>query len=257
MAQMRTQISLVFDDENLFNNFIVPYKEQRALNGVIIRCLKAYFYSDDAKNSIELANNADYSTESGVRDEATEQALQNIRETLLMQSFLADELEETLTQGSQDVSDILNRTNKAASDYGMAKQTKSQFNSQMLQIEMQKATLPMKDSTSTATPKADGTIMSNELMTNILLLIAKKLDIPEINSLLSSSSEPPKEEKIAEESKIESYNAPVESVKTPEEINVKNHIFAPETSPSEDEDFDILDSDAVDDMQNLLDSLDV
>ena len=255
MAQMRTQISLIFDDENLFNNFIIPYKEQRALNGVIIRCLKAYFYSEEAKNSIELANNADYSTESGVRDEQTEQALQNIRETLLMQSFLADELEETLTQGSQDVSDILNRTNKMASDYGMAKQTKSQFNSQMMQIEMQKAALPMKEGTSASSIPSNGGVMSGELMTNILLLIAQKLDIPEINGLLSGSVNSQKEEKIAEEPKIESYSAPIETSKTEEEKNVKNHIFAPETNATDDEDFDIFDSDAVDDMQSLLDSL--
>lgn len=257
MAQMRTQISLIFDDENLFNNFIIPYKEQRALNGVIIRCLKAYFYSEEAKNSIELANNADYSTESGIRDEQTEQALQNIRETLLMQSFLADELEETLTQGSQDVSDILNRTNKMASDYGMAKQTKSQFDSQMMQIEMQKAALPMKESTSTTNISSGGTAMSGELMTNILLLIAQKLDIPEINSLLSGSSEPKKEEKIAEEPKITSSEAVIETSKASEEIDVKNHIFSPETTATTDDDIDLFDTDAVDDMQSLLDSLDM
>lgn len=253
MAQMRTQISLIFDDENLFNNFIIPYKEQRALNGVILRCLKAYYYSDEAREKIELANNQDYG-EDGIRDEETEKILQGIRESLLMQSFLADELEDTLSQGVQDVSDILNKTNETAAEFNMAKTTRSQFNSQILQIEAQKARLPMNgDSTSTNTV-APATNLSNDVMTSILLLIAQKLDIPEINAILKGSDISVQPVAQPEEPKIErQISQPVETVESKVEP-VKSNVFAPQTNPVGD-DFDIFESDAAKDMQDLLDSL--
>lgn len=50
---MRVQLSLNFEDEELFKGFIEPYKRCRCLNSLIKKLLSAYYYNPDIRYLIE------------------------------------------------------------------------------------------------------------------------------------------------------------------------------------------------------------
>lgn len=98
---MRAQISLQFSDAYLFENFIVPYREDRLLNSLIIKCLSAYFYDEDIRASIE-------STLTVKEDAQSSQSIaDSIRKNLVMQDYLATELQSTIDNGTEDIDNIL------------------------------------------------------------------------------------------------------------------------------------------------------
>lgn len=128
---MRVQLSLMFDDENLFDNFIKPYKDEKLLNNLIIKCLSAYYYNESIRNEFE----GQIEDLSGVDEVTDTQTLVNgIRASLIMQDFLADELQKTVDAGTPDVSEILNRTNEAAEKSGVAKTTQTEYGASVLKI---------------------------------------------------------------------------------------------------------------------------
>lgn len=128
---MRVQLSLLFDDENLFDNFIKPYKDEKLLNNLIIKCLSAYYYDEDIRKGIE-GQTEDLS---GVEEVTSTQSLvDGIRKSLIMQDFLASELQKTIDAGTPDVSEILNRTNEAAEKSGVAKTTQTEYGASVLKI---------------------------------------------------------------------------------------------------------------------------
>lgn len=128
---MRAQLSLCFDDENLFDNFIKPYKDEKLLNNLIIKCLSAYYYDEDIRKGIE-GQTEDLS---GVEEVTSTQSLvDGIRKSLIMQDFLASELQKTIDAGNPDVSEILNRTNEAAEKSGVAKTTQTEYGASVLKI---------------------------------------------------------------------------------------------------------------------------
>lgn len=51
--RQRVQLSLDFTDEELFRNFIEPYKKCRYLNKIIIKCLSACYYNKEIRLMIE------------------------------------------------------------------------------------------------------------------------------------------------------------------------------------------------------------
>lgn len=128
---MRVQLSLLFDDENLFDNFIKPYKDEKLLNNLIIKCLSAYYYDEDIRKGIE-GQTEDLS---GVEEvTSTQSFVDGIRKSLIMQDFLASELQKTIDAGTPDVSEILNRTNEAAEKSGVAKTTQTEYGASVLKI---------------------------------------------------------------------------------------------------------------------------
>lgn len=140
---MRTQLSLVFDDENLFDNFIKPYKEEKLLNNLIIKCLSAYYYAEDIRNGVE-GQSKDLS---GVDEVTSTQSLVNgIRASLIMQDFLASELQDTIDAGTPDVSQILNKTNEAAEKLGVAKTIKTEYGASVLKLEQHETNMSTDES---------------------------------------------------------------------------------------------------------------
>lgn len=130
---MRAQLSLCFDDENLFDNFIKPYKDEKLLNRLIIKCLTAYYYDEDIRKGIEA-----YLSDSIADSEevtSTQSLVDSIRASLIMQDFLASELQDTIDKQTEDVSEILNKTNEAADKSGIAKTTQTEYGASVLKIE--------------------------------------------------------------------------------------------------------------------------
>lgn len=154
---MRAQLSLMFDDENLFDNFVKPYKDEKLLNNLIIKCLSAYYYNEEVRNLIEGTSLDDVADSEEVT--STQSLVDGIRASLIMQDFLASELQNTIDAGTEDVSSILNRTNEAAEKSGVAKTTQTEYGASVLKIEQHNldlgASQKSQSSTSTATEPSD------------------------------------------------------------------------------------------------------
>ena len=132
MASMRAQLSLQFYDEELYTNFIKPYKEQRHLNSLIIKCLSAYYYDDEVRSRIDGVSIDAMSDEPEVS--STQEICDSIRQALAMQDFMAQELKNTMETGTEDISNMLNKTNEMAEQTGVAKTTETKSGSTMLRI---------------------------------------------------------------------------------------------------------------------------
>lgn len=109
---MRVQISLQFDDADLYQNFVVPYKEGRLLNSIIVKCLSSYYYNKDSRDIIEGVSMDDVVDNNP--NDPNQSLCDSIRASLTMQDFLADKLQETLNKRTGDLVDILHQPNDFA-----------------------------------------------------------------------------------------------------------------------------------------------
>lgn len=119
---MRAQVSLQFDDTELFENFVTPYKESRLLNSLIIKLLSKYYYDEEFRCLAEGT-----SLNSAVDNEtvqSTQDIINAIRNSLIMQCYLVEDTSDTPT--------ILNKTNGVARQTGVAKTTSTESGTNVL-----------------------------------------------------------------------------------------------------------------------------
>lgn len=222
---MRAQLSLLFDDENLFDNFVIPYKNEKLLNSIIIKCLSAYYYNEEVRNLIEGTNLDEVSDSEEVT--STQSLVDGIRASLIMQDFLASELQNTIEAGTEDVSNILNRTNDVAEQTGVAKTTTTEYGASVLKIEQHNLDLSGQQ------PKQQGTTeasQSNDTLKILLMAVTKLAEASgnsEVVNLLHSSpaesqnnatAEVPKTESSVPQQEVfitEPKQEPVSTVETP------------------------------------------
>lgn len=107
---LRVQVSLQFADETMFDEFIVPHREDRSLNALIVRCLTAYYNSPDVRALID---------DDVVDVESTEDLISNMRSFIAMQDVLVSSLEDTITEGTNDFTQVVNKINKSAKNSGV------------------------------------------------------------------------------------------------------------------------------------------
>lgn len=124
---LRAQVSLIFQDEDLYYNFVEQLKQTKQLQGTIIKCLSAYYHNPEVTALIDGYGEAELEQDSGVVAKESADIINEIRNTLAMQSFLTQELENTVEGGTQDVSDILNNATNLAEDKGLATATNTDF----------------------------------------------------------------------------------------------------------------------------------
>lgn len=183
---MRAQLSLMFDDENLFDNFVKPYKDEKLLNNLIIKCLSAYYYNEEVRNLIEGTSLDDVADSEEVT--STQSLVDGIRASLIMQDFLASELQNTIDAGTEDVSSILNRTNEAAEKSGVAKTTQTEYGASVLKIEQHNLNLGASQESQAST----GSFTELNDTLKILIMAVSKLaeasGNSEVVNLLHSSS---------------------------------------------------------------------
>jgi hypothetical protein len=51
--ERRAQLSLIFSDAELFDNFIVPEKQNRTLRPLVVKLLTMYYYNDTVRNIVD------------------------------------------------------------------------------------------------------------------------------------------------------------------------------------------------------------
>lgn len=183
---MRAQLSLMFDDENLFDNFVKPYKDEKLLNNLIIKCLSAYYYNEEVRNLIEGTSLDDVADSEEVT--STQSLVDGIRASLIMQDFLASELQNTIDAGTEDVSSILNRTNEAAEKSGVAKTTQTEYGASVLKIEQHNLNLGASQESQAST---DTATEPNDTLKILIMAVSKLAEASgnsEVVNLLHSSS---------------------------------------------------------------------
>ena len=126
----RAQVSLIFYDQELFEELVLPLKEQKMLNSVIIKCLSAYYYNTEVRNLIENIDETAQEDSSSDMDNI----IMNMRNTLAMQSFLADDVKQSVESGMEDIDNILNSVNEKAESTGVVKPTQSEYGNGILMI---------------------------------------------------------------------------------------------------------------------------
>lgn len=221
---MRAQLSLMFDDENLFDNFVKPYKDEKLLNNLIIKCLSAYYYNEEVRNLIEGTSLDDVADSEEVT--STQSLVDGIRASLIMQDFLASELQNTIDAGTEDVSSILNRTNEAAEKSGVAKTTQTEYGASVLKIEQHNLNLgasqESQNSTSTATEPSD----TLKILIMAVSKLAEASGNSEVVNLLHSSP-------ASEHAVVQSDVQKTESVISKQEVLNEQSIAQPVSEVSE------------------------
>lgn len=222
---MRAQLSLMFDDENLFDNFVKPYKDEKLLNNLIIKCLSAYYYNEEVRNLIEGTSLDDVADSEEVT--STQSLVDGIRASLIMQDFLASELQNTIEAGTEDVSSILNRTNEAAEKSGVAKTTQTEYGASVLKIEQHNLNI---GGTQESQAQTGSSVEPSDTLKILIMAVSKLAEASgnsEVVNLLHSSP--------VSEQAVEQVEVPKTSSVTPnQEVLIKPQITKPisETSTS-------------------------
>lgn len=222
---MRAQLSLMFDDENLFDNFVKPYKDEKLLNNLIIKCLSAYYYNEEVRNLIEGTSLDDVADSEEVT--STQSLVDGIRASLIMQDFLASELQNTIDAGTEDVSSILNRTNEAAEKSGVAKTTQTEYGASVLKIEQHNLNIGETQESQSQTGSFTEPNDTLKILIMAVSKLAEALGNSEVVNLLHSSP--------VSEQAVEQVEVPKTSSVTPnQEVLIKPQITKPisETSTS-------------------------
>lgn len=159
---MRAQLNIMTDDEELFDRFIKPYKEEKLLNNLILKCLSAYYYNEEVRNLIEGT-----SLDDSVPVADTQSLVDGIRADVATQKFLADELQKTIEAGTEDVSNLLNRVDNS----GVTKTTKTEYGASALQIEQHILNIGTKE----PEPKQKQSEIKSDDTLKILVMAVSKL----------------------------------------------------------------------------------
>lgn len=232
---MRAQISLQFDDADLYENFIVPYKEERILNSLIIKCLSAYYYNNDVRTLIEGTSIDEVTENTGFR--STQEICDSIRTSLMMQDFLTVELQSTIDNGTEDVKNILNKTNDFAVKSGVAKPSESEYGEGVFQIEMKNQSLEKKEEGIVVPQKPLSEDSTFKLLFQMIGKIAEATGNSEVMQMLSSSSESEQsvEPQVEEKNEIQT---PIVEVSTVENIPSEKTEEVVQDTQSDNEDVD-------------------
>lgn len=275
---LRVQLSLLFQDENLYNNLILPYKQERALNSLIIKCLSSYFYREDVRNLIESSEDDEVNDEVSSSFQDSQSICDNIRNSLAMQSFLAQELKQEIENGTEDISNIISNVNKKAEETGMVKPTTSEFNNSVWQIELKDNIDISKDTNPASNPSSSNSDFN--FIYKILLMmgsvIGDKNIINELNKHGNTTMKVNEPKGVDEPIRIEEpieVSEPEESYSTDEgeeivsgvseevvntsvvEEVVEDDISEPEVIPSSPDIIEEEDNDAEDSLKELYASL--
>lgn len=167
--RLRAQLSLLFDDEELFNNFVLPYKDQRLLNSVIIKCLSAYYYNPDIRSIVE----GDTFQSNDEEDTSKKEMFDNIRTTLLMQEFMTTELGDTLQAGSENINDILNKANNMAKEAKFAEEQESEYGSGIFKLDFKKLENKQEEETSQDCTKVTTDSTAIKILFSVVKSLAK------------------------------------------------------------------------------------
>ncbi len=129
--ERRAQFSILFTDEELYDNFVLYQKQQKTLKPLVLKLLTSYYYNDEVRRLVDGDDEED-----AIMTSAQEEAMtyfEQCRQSLALMNVFAEGLED-LTDDSIDkfsdfADDIATKTGGKAS-------TSTEFGKSVPQIEM-------------------------------------------------------------------------------------------------------------------------
>lgn len=132
-GSLRVQLSLLFDDETLFDGFIIPMKENKELNSCIIKLLSSYFYNDEVRALVDNCTAEEMQSESE-QDANMFNMFANARQMLACMSAMEDIVLDDLDNG---ISSMTSKMNDMAEMSGGARSTETDYGVSTPQINTQ------------------------------------------------------------------------------------------------------------------------
>lgn len=188
MRSLRVQLSLIFSDEELFDDFIIPLRDNKELSGMIIQLLTSYYYNENVRNAIEGVSLEEISDENE-RVMDSSDAFNSIRQNLAMQDFLLEQAKQVLEDGASEM-DALMKANDVAMSTGVVKTEETDVGERLVQITMKN---PISDSKSEEAPQHSNNSDLEERVTRIenrfdeVLILLKSIKESQDSSSSSSN----------------------------------------------------------------------
>lgn len=133
----RVQLSLIFEDTDVYENLILPAKKGRFLSELMIKLVLSYYYNDDVRKIVD----GDIEQEDSEFEERRNNLFTSINETLATLDFLSEE-GHNITEGGTDlVSDIL----AGAEKHGMAEHVETDFGGGYTKVNIEKRPLEIAE----------------------------------------------------------------------------------------------------------------
>lgn len=104
----RVQLSLLFEDADLYDGLVIPWKANRELSPLVIKLLSAYFYSDEIRGLVDCFREEEIICEEA--QSSYEEAINNARNTLAFMNMLTDGAKSVLSGGIEEINSIASAT---------------------------------------------------------------------------------------------------------------------------------------------------
>lgn len=115
---LRAQMSIIFDDVTMYNEFITPLKANKELGAFVLKLLTAYYYNDNVRALID----ADISdSESAESSPGTNDYLEKVRNTFFVMNSFIDSAKGSIDEGiknMQSFADSFSSSEDTHTDFG-------------------------------------------------------------------------------------------------------------------------------------------
>lgn len=194
--ERRAQFSILFTDEELFDNFIMYQKQQKTLKPLVLKLLTAYYYNEDVRGLIDGDDEESESISSAQEEAMT--YFEQCRQSLALMNVYAEGLED-LTDDSIDkfgefANDVATKTGGKAS-------TETEFGQSVPQIEMISA---RKEETSNAASNSANNVSRSDeykelenridYLTDLVLSLTNNMSGVSVQNQMVQPESTPKEE---------------------------------------------------------------
>lgn len=217
---LRAQVSLIFSDEDLFDNFVVPMRDNRELSGLIIRLLTLYYNNEDIRNTIEGVSTEDL--EDAEQYKSVDDSIARMRQTLAMQDFMFTQVSQTLEEGASAI-DAIMKTNDIIKQSGVVKTEQTDVGEAVTGFHFENSTSESEESTFDK-HNEEGNLEGR--VDKIEVMLSKIMSMLETNQFSGSTG-------TSEDVEVEN--------ETETEENFSTESIEPLTSTTETEETDILD----------------
>lgn len=224
----RVQLSLIVDDNDVYDNLVLPAKQNKNLHPLFIRLLSAYYYNEEVRNIVDGVSE-EYED---VSDSPVMDAINNLRNNLAMQAFLSSDLSKVIETGAEDIADTATNGGTVNVSNVKVEFTKNQAgNTNVRLLTDSQEELKPKDLTKATEPKGqepDALFLIN--------FLARKMgiDLSDAYNDSSSTSTIQEEVKIVSETPIYSETTQVVNENNIELTETTNELFNEDFSVEED-----------------------
>jgi len=104
----RVGTSLIFEDEDFYEEYILPLKLNKQLSPFLIKLLRAYFLDDNVRQAVDSFDLEDIMFSDTGSDNFSD-ILADARNTLAMMSVLSESMEDEIKAGKTDIDGMLSK----------------------------------------------------------------------------------------------------------------------------------------------------